>query len=226
MKSLSDSASSISLQIVLGLALLAGLDPGHARAADADNPPPLAFKGAQIGMSLQEWRAVPIPPGAGNAPERQCSNEYQVAKLPGVELGADEVKAGVVACTYVQRFGHNVLPESIELDPGFEAQNLTYLFKHGRLYEIRFKASVDAYTHLQSNLTERYGQPVQTVSSPAVASSANGQRRRQTWRAAAGFVTLEDPSASLPTLLSVRYFAATHRPRYGPILEAGARRRP
>jgi hypothetical protein len=201
------------MQVILGLAFLISLYPGLVHPAQASDPAPLAFKGARIGMSLQEWQAVPIPPGAGNAPERQCSDEYRVAKIAGVALGAAEVKRGVVACTYVQRFGHDILPESIDMDPGFEAQNLTYLFARGRLFEIRFNASVDAYPHLKAKLSKRFGKPVQTAVGPVGASSHNIQPRRQTWRTIAGSVTLEDPSSSMPTLLSVRYTAAVHRPR-------------
>jgi len=198
---------------ILGLALLMDVNAGRTDAAEADKPAPLAFKGADIGMSLSEWRAAPIPPGAGNAPERQCLNQYQVAKIPGVALGAKEVRRGVVACTYVQRFGQDILPQSIDLDSGFEAQNLTYLFQRNRLFEIRYKASVDAYPQLRAKLTALFGMPVQTIVS---AEPNGGQRKRQTWRAVAGFVTLDDPSADLPALLSVRYTDAAHRPRLGP----------
>jgi hypothetical protein len=221
MKSVSASVFHRLLQVFFGLAIALAFDTGRAYSAGADDP--LAFKGAQIGMSLREWQAVPIPPGDGNAPERRCSNEHQLAKIPGVALGAEEIKRGLVACTYVQRFGHDILPESIVLDPGFEAQNLTYLFAHGALVEIRFKASVDAYPHLRAALTQHFGKPVQTVVS---AASTGGQRRRQTWRAPTGSVTLEDPSPDMPTLLSVRYAAAAHRPRYGPILTPGTRHPP
>jgi len=206
MKFVSSLAFKTPMGAVLGLALLIGLH-GATYAADADHPAPLGFKGAYIGMSLEEWQAAPIPPGAGNAPERQCSNEYRVAKIPGVSLGAEEVKRGVVACTYVQRFGHDVLPQSIALFPGFGVQNLTYLFAHNRLSEIRYKASVDAYPQLRAKLTALFGNPVRT----AVRASRLGDRsKRQIWSAGAGLVTVDDPSPDLPTLLSVQYTASTY----------------
>lgn len=191
-----------SLQgIFIGVLVCTTTGPEGARGQTRAQP--IAFKGSTLGMTLQDWRAVPIPLGAGPAPERACSNEHRIAKIPAFHLSAIEVKTGVIACTYVSRFGHQVLAHSIDLDPSFRASNLAFVFTHNRLSEIRFKASIDARSDIIALLTKSYGPPTRTTHNSSWMPWGLIHRVRQSWTTPTGIIMLEDPSDQL-TLLSVR----------------------
>lgn len=124
------------------LALTAGLAAPALAAAPPDG---LEFQGARLGMSLKDWRAVPAPPGAGPDAVPICTDEDRTVRIPGYPLSAEEVRAGAVACSFKARFGRAVLTHSIRIDPNFHATNLAYVFRRGRLDQIRFTAATDAY---------------------------------------------------------------------------------
>jgi hypothetical protein len=196
------------MRVLLALALVAGLAATRVAAQESPGPKPLSFKGATLGMTLQDWKVLPIPDGAGPAPQRRCSDEGRAVSIPGYPLSVEEVKSGVVACTYVSRFNHDVLPHSIRLDRRFRVHHLAYVFKSGRLAEIRFRASIDAYADLLRRFSSAYGAPTHTVRGRTSSASRKAQRVRQTWATPSGVLTLVSPTSNLIDL-SVRMAAGS-----------------
>jgi hypothetical protein len=126
----------------------------------------LGLEGSQLGMSLREWRAVPAPPGAGPDAIRVCSDQDKIGPVPGYPLSAREIADGVVVCTFKSRFGHDVETHSIDIGAGFSGDNVVYVFRRGRLDEIRFTASTDAYGHIRNMLGLTGGPSVRPASAP------------------------------------------------------------
>ncbi|MGH7024939.1 MAG: hypothetical protein ACREEB_15315 [Caulobacteraceae bacterium] len=166
---------------------------------------PNVFMGARLGTSVKAWRSLPPPPGVGLDATPACSNEVGAARVPGFRLSATEAATGVVACAWVSRFGHTVLSHSVKVLGAYRTSDLAWLFTRGRLSEIRFATSIDAYDALTGRFDKLYGRPVRVVRDRLRTSTGRLPRVRETWHAAAGTVVLEDPMASDPTLLRVRF---------------------
>lgn len=172
-----------------GLIALAG-----APAWAAPAPSGLDFLGARLGMTLKDWRAVPLPPGAGDA-AAICTDQDKTVRIPGYALSARDVRDGVVVCSYRARFGQDVLNHPVQIDPNFHANRLAYVFRRGRLDEMRFTASVDAYDDIRKVLGLRGhgGGP---------RDPSQGLRRTRTWRSQGAVVTI-GPGPN-PTEIGVR----------------------
>ena len=183
------------------LAIAAALVSASANAA------PLSFKGAQLGMSLAEWRSLAPPEGAGSDAVPACSDEPRIAALAHNPLSATPRASDSVACAYLDLFGHTALPHSIRLDAKYQANGLQYLFVRGRLVEIRFKASIDAYNDVAAMLEHQYGPPSATTREDAPAADGRLARVIQRWRSPLGEIVLADPSDE-PTQLRVSLSAS------------------
>jgi hypothetical protein len=152
------------------------------QAFAAGPPAALGFQGARLGMSLKDWRAVPVPQGAGDAVPI-CTNEDKTVRIPGYPLSAEDVRTGVVACGYKARFGHDVFNHSIAIDPSFTAQSVAYVFRGGRLDQIRFTASTDAYGDIRKVFAlKRWAK--------GAGIGRRGVSRTRTWRAPGGQVRI------------------------------------
>lgn len=185
--------------LAMGAALAAG-------SADASGPtvPPLAFDGAKLGMSQAEWESLRPPAGVGLTAVPTCAPVRRALPDHALSLGVRSGATGSVACDYAARFGHYVLPHSFRLDSRFRANGLRYLFVGGRLREIDFRTSIDAFNDVTAMLKQSFGAPKTLVRDRL--RTADGQRQsvRMTWRLPVGEVTLTDPSPN-PVQLSVRF---------------------
>ncbi|HEY1751974.1 MAG TPA: hypothetical protein VGG29_11965 [Caulobacteraceae bacterium] len=162
-------------------------------AAQAPAPAaPLGFAGATLGMSLADWKAQPPPADAGPGAEAVCT---------------PQPAAGQVSCGYDSEVGRTALPRALRLDKRYLARGVAYMFNDGRLTEIRFQSSVDAYNDVMAMLTKRYGPPSHTARDSLKSSIGRLQRVHQVWRTPDGVVTLADP-APTPAALTVRLEAA------------------
>jgi hypothetical protein len=178
---------------------------GAGRAAE---PAPLSFDGAKLGMAISDWKSLAPPPGVGPDAGPVCTPVNQVVKPNGQALAAALRPTDLQACGYDARFGHVVLPHSIRLDQRYRATGVRYLFEHGRLGEIDFTASIDAYNDVMAMLDRAYGPPSLTTRDWTRTSMGRVPRVRQTWRTAAGAVILVDPSAD-PVQLRVQFAGAS-----------------
>ena len=191
---------------IAAAALLGGAGAAHLTSAApppvaAQSAGPLSFDGAHLGMTLGEWRALAPPPGVGPTAAADCG--------PGIVAALREARVtttastGQTVCAYDARFGDDVLLHSAKLDDHYRIDALRYRFTDGRLSEVDFTASVDAYNDIVARLTHDYGQPTSTVRDFTRIADGRFAEVRQTWRADGGVVTLTDPTSN-PLRLSVR----------------------
>lgn len=176
---------------MIDAALAAGL-AAIGLAAAAPPPPaggPLEFDGAKLGMSLQQWKALPPP-----SPDPRAT--------PICEAGAGA--APVTACSYAARFGAYELPEPAPLAGRFLARKQTYRFVGGALTCIEYRSSIDAFDVLVAKLKAQYGRPSRIVHSPATPAGQLGAPSVEVdWTLPNGQVRLVDPSPD-PNRLMVR----------------------
>lgn len=157
-------------------------------------PAPLSFKGAVLGMTLEDWRSLPPPPGAEPAAVPNCSTDKIVPNLGRVRLSGNEPSSDVVTCSYDDVLGSQLLPRSVLLDGNYRATNLSYLFRGGRLFDIRFDASIDAFADVMAMLKGSHGRPTSTVRDTVQTEDGQLARVRQIWSMPAGRIELVDPS--------------------------------
>jgi len=148
-----------------------------------------AFAGARIGMSLEAWRALPLP--GSRQLKRRCETP----------AGAP---AGVLICRYADIYGAFELPPSVPLDTHLSASRVRYRFVDNRLTAISLRVSVDAYNDLLADLAPTYGAPTRTVVDRVGFGAGRMRARvRLTWTRPAGALELIDPSPD-PLRLELR----------------------
>jgi hypothetical protein len=190
----------ISIAIILSGALKAGLAAAHLTMAQPPPTAPLSFDGAKLGMTIGEWKALAPPPGVGPVAAADCGPGIAAALQE--EIAAASQSSGRSTCTYDERFGAGVLLHSAKFDDRYRVDGLCYRFVGGRLREIDFTASIDAYNDIAAQLTREYGPPATTVRDVLRTSAGRFPRVRQTWRGPGG-VSLTDPTND-PLRLGVR----------------------
>lgn len=169
-------------------------------AASAEPSPfaqPFAFHGAQLGISLEAWRARP-PPG-----------EPSPSVAPRCWTGPREADT---VCSYGARFGDYVLPYALPLAGRYRAHGARYRFVRGGLSEIWLHASIDSFSELMARLKRVYGPPTRIERD--VATLGEGVRRprvRIVWSRPRAEVVLVDPSDNA-TRLEVRLRSPAAKP--------------
>lgn len=192
-------------------ALLCAAFPFGALAATS---PPLGFKGADLGMSLEAWRAMPPPGALTPNVKATCSNDPGAAGS-GLVPTPDDRKAGMVLCAYLSRYGRFSFPERFTLDKHYRTTRLRYVFQNDRLIEIRCRAPVDAYVPLEARLKARYGPAGKLVRDKVSTGAGSLARVTQTWSTPQGSVQLTDPVPPFSDL-SLRFVAAGASPPGNP----------
>lgn len=188
------------------LALRSGLMIAAALATVSANAPPapdgLDLAGVHLGMALQAWKALKFPGATSARVGPVCSDEPAVATdrlLPA----ATDLKAGVVICGYLSRYGRFRLPQTINLGPTLQARHLRFTFVSGRLSSIEYRASVDAFDDITARLTARFGPPNKLARDSVRTELGAFPRVREIWSTSRGQIELVDPVPPY-TDLSVR----------------------
>jgi hypothetical protein len=171
--------------MLVGVVGLAAALSAAAPAKGATSPF-VTLNAARLGMSLQAWRALP-PAGAAPGAPPSC---------------AAQPSARIVTCTYASKVGRYVLPNAVPLDRTYQATDIRYVFDGGRLSEVAFRSSVDAYNDLTAVLDKDYGPPTRTAQDQVRSEIGPLRRVRQAWTTPTAQVLLVDPSAD-PTKLGV-----------------------
>ncbi len=176
----------------LALACLVGPTPCSATA--------LSFIGARLGMSLAAWRSLAPPEGAGPDALPSCSAGAGTGANAHIPSNTTLRAGGMVTCAYVDRVGDVALPSSFSLDAAYRADNLQFMFDDGRLFEIQFDVSIDAFNAVMSILKHQYGPPTATNRDQVRSPDSRLARVTQIWRTAGGTIMLVDPSDRLTQL--------------------------
>jgi hypothetical protein len=194
---------------LIALAAGSALAATSAQAAPAQLPiQPLEFKGAELGMTLADWKAQPFPGRAQTAVSPICSDDPRAARL-GMAITPAEKQAGVIGCTYVYGPADGDGPRHpVAMTDRLTADHVLYKFRDGRLASVRYLITVDAFDDVVARLDALTGTHA-TVQRDQVKAELGETlpRVRMNWKTTSGQVELSDPSNN-PNRLSVTLSAA------------------
>jgi hypothetical protein len=194
----------VVLAAASGMALASGTSARTVTTSHAAEPPPapatLQLKGAELGMTLDAWRALPFPGTPSPRVAASCSTDG-AAKV-GAPRTAVSTKPSVTVCTYASRYGDITLPQPFPLTSRSLARDPRYSFTEGRLTTIEFDTSIDAFNDLVALFISRYGPEQRTIRDQI--GPHHWPRVRKIWRLPAASILLTDPAAR-PGQLSVQF---------------------
>ena len=188
------------------------LAPAFIATPPPATPPVLEFKGSRLGMSLAAWRSAPFP-GVTPTPVRPvCSDDDPAhAGRLGLLVSATDRTASQVVCTYAFT-GLGGPREPVPISDGLFARAIRYTFRGGRLAEISYLASPNAFDALVARIDAQMGPSTSTTRDALrMRSAAWLPRVRMRWLGRAGTVTLTDPVADTG-MMAVDYAAPAPRP--------------
>ncbi|QUD89520.1 hypothetical protein [Phenylobacterium montanum] len=188
----------LGLSMRIGLAGVAALFEANALAASPSPPAPmLQFDGARLGMTLDQWKALPFPGVAPANLLRVCTPDLASSRAAAAGPSRQ------VECSYATRYGPETLVQSFPLTKRFLARAPHYFFSQNRLVKIEFRTSVDAFDDVVAQFQKQYGAASRTSRDDVRAGDGLALPRvRVLWRLRKGTVEVTDPS-SVPNLLEV-----------------------
>lgn len=180
------------------------------------------FKGARLGMSLAEWRAMPII--AQNPLASMPLSSIRMGEVraicagdPGVDSStmsyrsSAEAKANVLICGYVfpETIGSSTMwmPASIPIGE-LSASGVEYKFMDGRLYEISITGNAGLLGEVMSGLQAKWGNPTTIISDTTQnKAGATFPHTVKTWVNSVAIIRLETPFSRIDDL-NVSYSTA------------------
>jgi hypothetical protein len=135
------------------------------------------FKGARLGMTLEEWKALEMPPMSDMSYAsktrgpmgRYCSTDKQPDGKPMTAFYTSTVEKslGVVECAYGQF--NQITSSYVSFDEAyikigsFITDQVTYKFLDGKLYEINIGGSDNLLSEVMDGLTAKWGPPTSVI---------------------------------------------------------------
>jgi hypothetical protein len=170
-----------------------------AQPAPAVAAPPVwyDFKGAKLGMTLADWKALPFPGGGAPQAAAQCSDDPAAR----IYLSDTERRLGIVQCRYAAGEAQAKIP----LGDRWATADYGFAFLDGKLFRITVRASLDAQTDVDEGLVAKWGKPTSETSG-ATQTEAGGSltHKVKTWINPAASIVLQTPGDRLDEL-SVAY---------------------
>lgn len=169
------------------------------------------FKGAKLGITLEEWKALPFPgnppsssPLSRNAPppvvSAVCAGDPGSEKAHLYQSNA-EAAAGVTLCQYGYILKLRTLEawNSAYIDMGhYQTNDIIYKFLDGRLYEISITGHDNLAGEMVSGLTAKFGPPTSVVNDTTQNRlGASFPHTVKTWKNPAAMVRLETPFSKI-----------------------------
>ncbi len=203
------------MRLVIALALVAACSsgalaaPAKKAAAKPSKPSVLYdFKGARLGMTLQEVKALPAPT---KPPYESSFTKYGHEKffcstdtfsngknVDGFYFSKTEEVLGVISCRYGREWTlsstYTSLHNSFVSIGGFGADDVEYKFLDGRLFQISIDGSKNMLGDVLDGLTAKFGNPDSVVNDTTQnKAGATFPHTEQTWVNPAATVTVEAP---------------------------------
>lgn len=210
---------------MLGKIVLGGVAFGIGSAAMAqDNAAagaPLAkvpvyfdFKGSRLGMSLSEWKALPLPVRSEREGSQRyspvqivCSGDPVASQRPGMvfERSRAEQAANVLECAYArQHLGWGLgawrrVP--IHIGITYAASEIAYKFLDERLYQVTIISGTYLLADVDDGLTAKWGEP-STVLHDTMQNKAGATFPHlvKTWANSVATIQLEAPYSRIDDL--------------------------
>lgn len=199
--------------------------PAAAPAKPAAKPAPKAvpavwydFKGAKLGMTMDEWKAVepPLSTSASSAytardegPDRiWCSTDRfpDGKEITGTFFLSDAEKAlGVVACKYAKLWTitktYTSLRSSYVKVGEYISDDVGYKFLDGKLYEINITGSKNLLGDIMDGLTAKFGEPTSKVDDTTQnKAGATFPHMERSWLNPVASIHLETPYTKIDNL--------------------------
>jgi hypothetical protein len=190
------------------------------------------FKGAKLGMTLEEWRALPSPAILGGATVPESDRSRPVCKYDPNNTGEyaamylsmkGDDAAHVVPCKYGFLHvieGHNMWTDAQIPIGDSMATDVEYRFVDGKLYQILVWVDTSALQNVMDGLTAKWGQPSSVVNDTV--PNKLGMSLPHTikiWQNPAASIRLETPFSRIDNLM-VTYESAEGARKVQSILQS------
>lgn len=176
-----------------------------------------AYKSASLGLTLQEWRALPFPSPEISGPSAfsLCSNQTGLPTGVRMPITQDETDAGIIVCQYWQEtmrrgaLGMKMFFQNkayMPIGENYVMEAPVYKFLDGSLYSISGVSELGALEDVLSGLTARYGKP-STITDGAVQNKVGNTFTRKTyaWDLGDDLISVEAPGGGRIDTLTVVY---------------------
>jgi hypothetical protein len=181
--------------------------------------PPLApavwydFKGARLGMTVEEWKRLPSPAKPENL-TRFGLPPQMITPICQGDPGADklilfrtsgEKAAGVVLCQYayptsVGRSYQSWSTARVSIGQ-YTADQVIYKFLDGQLYEISITGHINLLTDIMDGLTAKFGDPTKVISDTTQNKmGATFPHTIKSWVNPVAMITVEAPWSRIDNL--------------------------
>lgn len=175
------------------------------------------YKNASLGMTMQEWRALPFPNPeiSGPAPFSLCSNQTGLPAGVRMPVTQDETDAGVIVCQYWQEtmrrgaLGMKMFFQNkayMPIGKNYVMEPPVFKFLDGSLYSISGVSELGALEDVLSGLTARYGKPA-TITDGTVQNKVGNAfpSKTYTWDLGADLISVDAPGGGRVDTLTVVY---------------------
>jgi len=155
--------------------------------------------GIHFGMSIDDWKALPIPGERPGMVQPVCSDDQAAANYLGVKTAP--APGQPVVCGYANRIGSVFLSDNISVLGGYPASALRYRFPASQLAEIDCAAPDNAFTAAHARFDQLYGPSKKLLRDTVRTEVGVRPRVRETWSIPGGTVTMIDPAQPASDLL-------------------------
>lgn len=178
----------------------------RAKGAVATKPATFyEFKGARLGMSLAEWKALPPPAKSDGVSYSAVCDSDAAAKehdLLGYASNTPvEKAANVLTCGYYGIGSYGIWVQASVPIGELSASAIYYKFLDGKLYEIEVNGNIDLLSNVLDGLTAKWGQPSSVVHDTTQnKAGATFPHTIQTWKNPVAVIRVEAPYSQIDDL--------------------------
>jgi hypothetical protein len=179
---------------------------------------PVALRGVELGISLEQFRQLPIvSDGAETNLRSSCTSDAGVRSYAFDDVNSTDVADGIVSC---QWFGKRNYVDSslfIDLGAGKVLPVFDFIDVGGikRLFRIHSFANSEYYSAVLDALTRGYGTPKASTAPFQTVGGASFTSTTSVWSNGVSSITLTEPCRRLQ-----RYCLAYRHAEYGKLYDA------
>jgi hypothetical protein len=156
------------------------------------------MRGVLLGITLEEFRNVPVPSDGTKSDLRAlCSDEYLASGHDIWDARSEDLKSGIVSCNWYGADKSTGIDDALYIALGDGAGFPVFDFIESgavkRLFQIRFYAKPDYSAAISRGLTDRYGIPVTTVAKMQLTNGNTVEATTLIWANAVSSITFESP---------------------------------
>lgn len=195
--------------------------PAAAKAAPKAPAVFYDFKGAKLGMTIAEWKALPFPGNPENSKDYGSKSSPPIAPVCKGDPGSDKMMAfvsdaekasNVIVCQYGYEWKITDTYTSFKSAYVSVGTHITddveYKFLDGKLYEINITGSNNLLSDVMDGLTAKFGAPTSVVNDTTQnKAGATFPHTEKTWSNPVASIHMETPYTKIDNM-NVTYLAA------------------